>query len=209
MSTYSITYQQRVDDYGVVTLLSNAPLNVGDSVTTTGLNHGLNGTYQVYALPQHLVTGVDQYGNLTVDLGVPIPNQVVFYDAGQDVAREAVSPYGVLTTGTCTWITAGDIEDWLGIPVATVADQTFLTQCAAAANAFCYRRRQEAGYVDSLTNVPNGSVKLGTIQYGGMLYRQRGSIDDFASFNQNGATAVTGLSGVIKQLLGIDRPQVA
>jgi len=209
MSVYSITYQQRVDDYGVVTLLSNAPLNVGDSVTTTGLNHGLNGTYQVYALPQHLVTGVDQYGNLTVDLGVPIPNQVVFYDAGQDVAREAVSPYGVLTTGTCTWITAGDIEDWLGIPVATVADQTFLTQCAAAANAFCYRRRQEAGYVDSLTNVPNGSVKLGTIQYGGMLYRQRGSIDDFASFNQNGATAVTGLSGVIKQLLGIDRPQVA
>jgi len=209
MSVYSITYQQRVDDYGVVTLLSNAPLNVGDSVTTTGLNHGLNGTYQVYALPQHLVTGVDQYGNLTVDLGVPIPNQVVFYDAGQDVAREAVSPYGVLTTGTCTWITAGDIEDWLGIPVATVADQTFLTQCAAAANAFCYRRRQEAGYVDSLTNVPNGSVKLGTIQYGGMLYRQRGSIDDFASFNQTGATAVTGLSGVIKQLLGIDRPQVA
>jgi hypothetical protein len=93
--------------------------------------------------------------------------------------------------------------------VATVADQTFLTQCAAAANAFCYRRRQEAGYVDSLTNVPNGSVKLGTIQYGGMLYRQRGSIDDFASFNQTGATAVTGLSGVIKQLLGIDRPQVA
>lgn len=209
MSTYSITYQQRVDDYGVVTLLSNAPLNVGDSVTTTGLNHGLNGTYQVYALPQHLVTGVDQYGNLTVDLGVAIPNQVVFYDAGSDVAREPVSPYGVLTTGTCTWITATDIEDWLGIPVATVADQTFLTQCAAAANAFCYRRRQEAGYVDSLTTVPNGSVKLGTIQYGGMLYRQRGSIDDFASFNQTGATAVTGLSGVIKQLLGIDRPQVA
>jgi len=42
-----------------------------------------------------------------------------------------------------------------------------------------------------------------------MLYRQRGSIDNFASFNDAGATAVTGLSGVIKQLLGIDRPQVA
>jgi hypothetical protein len=209
VSVYSITYQQRVDDYGVVTLLSNAPLNVGDSVTTTGLNHGLNGTYQVYALPQYLVTGVDQYGKLTVDVGVPIPNQVVFYDAGQDVAREPVTPYGVLTTGTCTWIDDDDIEDWLGIPVATAADEAFLEQCAAAANAFCYRRRQEAGYVDSLVTVPNGSVKLGTIQYGGMLYRQRGSIDDFASFNQTGAAPATGLSGIIKQLLGIDRPQVA
>ena len=209
MSVYSITYEQRVDDYGVVTLLTNAPLNVGDSVTLAGLNHGLNGTYQVYALPQHLVVGVDQYGIVMVDLGVPIPNQVVFADSGNDVARVALSPYGTLTTGVCTWITATDIEDWLGIPVATVADQTFLTQCAAAANAFCYRRRQEAGYVDALATVPNQSVKLGTIQYGGMLYRQRGSIDSYASFDQQGATAVTGLSGVIKQLLGIDRPQVA
>lgn len=209
MSVYSITYQQRTDDYGVVTLLTNAPLNVGDSVTLAGLNHGLNGTYQVYALPQHFVTGVDEYGQLIQNLGVDIPNQVAFFDAGQDVAREPVSPYGSLTTGVCTWITAADIEDWLGIPVATVADQTFLTQCAAAANAFCYRRRQEAGYVDSYTTVPNLSVELGTIQYGGMLYRQRGSIDSFASFEQQGAAAVTGLSGVIKQLLGIDRPQVA
>jgi hypothetical protein len=209
VSVYSITYQQRTDDYGVVTLLTNAPLNVGDSVTIAGLNHGLNGTYQVYALPQHLVTGVDEYGQLIQNLAVDIPNQVAFYDSGTDVAREPVSPYGTLTTGVCTWITAGDIEDWLGIPVATVADQTFLTQCAAAANAFCYRRRQEAGYVDSYTTVPNLSVDLGTIQYGGMLYRQRGSIDSFASFEQQGAAAVTGLSGVIKQLLGIDRPQVA
>ena len=209
MSVYSITYEQRTDDYGVVTLLTNAPVNVGDSVTLAGLNHGLNGTYQIYALPQHLVTGIDQYGQVIVDLGVPIPNQVVFADAGADVARVALSPYGTLTTGVCTWIDDTDIEDWLGIPVATVAVQAFLEQCAAAANAFCYRRRQEAGYVDSYTTVPNGSVKLGTIQYGGMLYRQRGSIDTYASFDQQGASPVTGLSGVIKQLLGIDRPQVA
>jgi hypothetical protein len=42
-----------------------------------------------------------------------------------------------------------------------------------------------------------------------MLYRQRGSIDSFASFDGMGGGPVTGLNGVIKQLLGIDRPQVA
>jgi hypothetical protein len=57
--------------------------------------------------------------------------------------------------------------------------------------------------------VPSGDVKLGTIQYGGMLYRQRGSIDSFAQFDTNAMNPVTGLSGVIKQLLGVDRPQVA
>jgi hypothetical protein len=39
-----------------------------------------------------------------------------------------------------------------------------------------------------------------------MLYRQRGSIDIYASFTDAGSGPVTGLSGVIKQLLGIDRP---
>ena len=100
-------------------------------------------------------------------------------------------------------------EDWLGIGTATASDLAFLTQCAAAANAFCYRRRREAGYLDSLSTSPSGDVSLGTIQYGGMLYRQRGSIDSFASFDGMGGGAVTGLNGVIKQLLGIDRPQVA
>jgi hypothetical protein len=42
-----------------------------------------------------------------------------------------------------------------------------------------------------------------------MLYRQRGSISSYAEFDQVAANGVTGLSGVIKQLLGIDKPQVA
>lgn len=209
MSVYSITYQQRVDNYGVVTLLTNAPLIVGETVTLAGLDHGLNGSQIIYALPQYLVTGIDEFGQVIVNPAIPIPNQVVFGDSGNDVEREPVSPYGTLTTGVCTWIDDDDIADWLGISVATAGDQAFLEQCALAANAFCYRRRQEAGYVDSLSNVPSGAVKLGTIQYGGMLYRQRGSISSYAEFDQVAANPVTGLSGVIKQLLGIDRPQVA
>jgi hypothetical protein len=67
----------------------------------------------------------------------------------------------------------------------------------------------EAGYVDSLTTVPSQDVFLGTQMYGGSLYRQRGSIDQFASFQNMGVTPVMGLNGMIRQLLGIDRPQVA
>jgi hypothetical protein len=45
--------------------------------------------------------------------------------------------------------------------------------------------------------------------YGGALYRQRGSMDSFASFQSMGTAPVMGLNGMIRQLLGIDRPQVA
>ncbi len=60
-----------------------------------------------------------------------------------------------------------------------------------------------------MTTSPSGDVTLGTIMYGGALYRQRGSIDTFASFTEMGTAPTTGLSPLIKQLLGIDRPQVA
>lgn len=208
MSVYQITYEQRVDDYGVVTLLVNAPLTVGQDITLAGLGHGLNGAHVVYALPQYLVIGVNQLGQVIVDENFLIPNQVVFFDSGNDVARAAVTG-ATLTTGTCTWIDDDDIAEWLGIAVATQDETAFLELCAAAANAFCYRRRQEAGYDDPLATVPNQSVKLGTIMYGGAMYRQRGSIDQFASFDAMSTAQVVGLSPIIKQLLGIDRPQVA
>lgn len=210
MAVYSITHHQRLDDYAVVQLLTNADITPGDTITVAGLGHNLNGTHTVYACPLFLFIGVDDQGDLLLDPQFPIENQVLFYDVGAALERSEAIPNGTLTiTPVCTWITATNIEDWLGIGTATAADLSFLTQCAAAANAFCYRRRREAGYLDSLSTSPSGDVSLGTIQYGGMLYRQRGSIDSFASFDGMGGGPVTGLNGVIKQLLGIDRPQVA
>lgn len=211
MATYSVSSNQRLDNYVVVELLTNAdPLEVGQSITLSSMPNSLNGTYTVYALPQHLFTGVDSYGELTFNLEVEIPNQVLFYSTGADIARSYFQPLGVLTTNpVCTWITATDIEDWLGIGTASALDASFLTICASASSAFCYRRRQEAGYVDSLTTVPNDAVKLGTIGYGGFLYRQRGAVSDFASFDGMTTGSSTGLSPMIKQLLGIDRPAVA
>ena len=208
MATYTVTNKYLVDNYAVLQLLTPNEIAVGQSITVAGVDATFNGTASVVAIPQHLFIGVDTQGDLLYDYQIPIQNQVLFAKTADDVERTAASGT-VAYNPVCTWITAGNIEDWLGIGTATAADTTFLTQCAAAANAFCYRRRQEAGYVDSLTTSPSGDVTLGTIQYGGALYRQRGSIDTFASFTEMGTAPTTGLSPIIKQLLGISRPQVA
>lgn len=208
MATYTVTHKYLVDDYAVLQLLTPSEIAVGGAITVASVDATFNGSYTVYALPQYLFIGVDSEGDLLYDTNIPIPNQVLYAKTANNVERVAAS--GSLTyTPTCTWITATNIEDWLGIGTATAGDAAFLTQCASAANQFCYRRRQEAGYVDSVSTSPSGDVTLGTIMYGGALYRQRGSIDQFASFDGMATAPVVGLSGMVKQLLGIDRPQVA
>jgi hypothetical protein len=209
MTTYSIQYAQIVKNHVTVTTLTPNEIALGQDLTVSGSTAPFNGTHSVYALPQFLLVDVDSYGLPIYDYSVPIANAVQWIDTQSDQAFHAHT--GTITYNpVCTWVTAAQIEDWLGIGTASSLDAAFLTQCASASNAFCYRRRQEAGYTDSLSTSPSGDVSLGTIQYGGMLYRQRGSIDSFASFNDmGGAMGVTGLSGVIKQLLGIDRPQCA
>ena len=208
MAAYTVTHKQLTDNYAVLQLLTEAEIEVGASVVITGVDATFNGTYIVYALPQYAFTGVDDEGDLLFDPLVTIPNQVLYAKTASDVARTAAS--GTLTlTQTCTWVTAANLEDWIGIGTATAADAAFLTVCAAASSQFAWRRRMEAGYVDSLTTVPSQDVFLGTQMYGGALYRQRGSVDQFASFQNMGVTPVMGLNGMIRQLLGIDRPQVA
>jgi hypothetical protein len=209
MAAYSVTQKYIVDNYAVVVLLTNAdPLEVGQSFTLAGVDATFNGTYTVHTLPPFRFMGVDEYGFFIYDPEQPIQNQVLFAKTAADVI---ISPAtGTLTTTpTCTWITAdSQVEDWLGIGTATVADQTFITQCRLASNEFSFRRRQEAGYKDSLTTVPNASVLLGAVAYAGFLYRQRGAVTDFAGFDGLAAGGSMGLSPMIKQLLGIDRPAV-
>jgi hypothetical protein len=208
MAVYTVTQKYLIDNYAVVQLLTDAEIELGASVVIAGVDATFNGTYTVRALPQYLYVGIDTEGDLLYDVNYPIANQVLFAKTASDVARTAAS--GTLTiTQTCTWVTAANLEDWIGIGTATAADAAFLTVCAAAASQFCWRRRMEAGYVDSLTTVPSQDVFLGTQMYGGALYRQRGSVDQFASFQNMGVTPVMGLNGMIRQLLGIDRPQVA
>ena len=210
MAVYSVKQKYLTDNYAVIVLLTNAdPLEVGQSVTIASVDATFNGTYTVVGLPQYYFTGVDDQGFFVYDIEAPIANQVLYAKTADNV--NIVAATGTLTTTpVCTWITAQQIEDWLGIGTATAADTAFLTTCALAANSFAYRRRQEAGYRnESLTSVPNGSVSLGTIMYGGALYRQRGGVTDFATFDGLGTGNTMGLSPMIKQLLGVDRPAVA
>jgi hypothetical protein len=208
MAAYTVTFKQLIDNYAVLQTLTPNEVEVGRSITVTGVGAPFNGTFTVYALPQYLYIGTDTEGDLRFDVDTPVANQILFAATADNVDRTAAT--GTVTfTPVCTWITATQIEDWLGIGTATAADTTFLTQCASAVNQMAWRRRFEAGYFDSLTTSPSADVTLGTIMWGGALYRARGSIDTFASFTEMGTAPTVGLSPMIKQLLGIDRPQVA
>lgn len=209
MAVAQITNKQLLDNYAVVQLLTDAdPLAVGDSFTVAGVGAPFDGTFTVWALPPFLFLGVDNEGDLTYNYEVALPGQVLYKVTGSDVQRTAATGTFTYATGVCTWVTATQIEDWLGIGTASALDQAFLTQCASAANAFCFRRRSEAGYRDVPGTSPSAAVTLGTIAYGGFLYRQRGSITDFAGFDGMTTGNSVGINPMIKQLLGIDRPAV-
>ena len=209
MATYNTSSKQLQDNYAVLQTLEPNDFVVGQSITVLSIGAPFNGTFQIVDIPEYLFIGINSSGFLEFNENVPLLNQVLFACTGDDVARVAISVGLITYTQVCTWITAGNIEDWLGIGTATAADTAFLTQCAAAANAFAYRRRQESGYFDSLTTSPSGDVTLGTIMYGGNLYRQRGSVTDFASFDGMSGGGTNGLSPMIKQLLGVNRAVVA
>jgi hypothetical protein len=195
----------------VLQTLTDTEIEVGQSITVATVGAPFNGTFVVYAMPKYEYIGIDTEGDLLFNSNVSIPNQVLFACTGADVGR--IASAGTITyTQTCTWITAAQLEVFLGAGTITNPsdDYTLLTQAASAGNAFCYRRRQEAGYFDSLTTSPGGDATLGTLMYAAALWRSRGSVQDtFATFDGMGSAPVSAMTPVIKQLLGIDRPQVA
>ena len=209
MATYNTSSKQLLDNYAVLATLEPSDIQVGQSVVVTTTGAPFNGTFTVLACPQYQFIGIDGEGEFAYNYNIPVPNQILYAVTGDDVAFVAFFAGVITVTYTCTWITAGNIEDWIGIGTATAADTAFLTQCAAAANAFCFRRRAENNYYDSLTTSPSGDVTLGTIMYGGGLYRQRGAVTDFASFDGMSGGGTNGLTPIIKQLLGVNRATVA
>lgn len=211
MATYSITHRMRLDNVAVVQTLTASDIAVGQSIVVAGLGDGLDGTHVVVAIPEFKFIGVDDYGVLLFDPDYPIPNQVLYLDDGDDLTPAAADPFGTITyTITCSWITSAMVEEFLGIASATANDTAFLATCVSAANAWAYRKRQESGYFDSLSTVPGGDVKLGTVIYAASQYRSRGSIDGIQSFQDFTTTGTPQLSmGQILQLLGCNRAQVA
>ena len=210
MANYTSATKQLIGNYACISTLEPTEIGIGENITVTGLASPFAGTFKVLDLPQYEFTGVDSTtGEFLFNVNEPRPNQIIYACTGTNV-NFVVDYSGTITyTQVCTWVSATDVEDWLGIGTATAADATFLTLCAAAASAFCHLRRQEAGYHDSLTVLPSTAVGLGTRAYGGFLYRQRGSVSEYAMMDGMVSGGSNGLSPMIKQLLGVNRAQVA
>ena len=208
MATYTINFRQVTDNHIVISTLEDTDIGIGQSVTLGNLGSTLNGTYTVVAVPIYLFLGVDEEGNHLFDYDEIIINQLMMQKTTADVDRSSVN--GTLTfTETCTWVDSASVIAWLGIAAATANDTAFITSAVAAANQFAFRRRKESGYFDSLTTSPGSDVSLGTTMYAASLYRERGAVDSFASFDSMGSPTPFGSMGQIMRLLGVNRSQVA
>jgi len=210
MATYTVTNKYLIDDFAVLQLLTPSEIAVGQSITVAGVDATFNGTYSVRALPQYLFIGVDTEGDLLYDYQMPIADQVLYARVADNVERTAAS--GTVTYDpVCTWVSTSQVMSYLGITIANPSDDfTLLTQSVSAGNQFAYRRRQESGYIDSLTTSPGGDATLGTLMYCAALWRSRGSIEStYATFDGMGSATQQSLTPIVKQLLGIPRPAVA
>jgi hypothetical protein len=210
MATYTVTNKYLIDNFAVLQLLTPSEIAVGSSITVAGVDATFNGSYSVRALPQYLFLGIDTQGDLLYDYQVPIADQVLYAKTADDVSRSAASGT-VANDPVCTWVTAAQVMSYIGITITNPSDDyTLLTQSVSAGNQFCFRRRQESGYIDSLTTSPGGDATLGTLMYCAALWRSRGSIEaTYATFDGMGSAPQQSLTPIVKQLLGIPRPAVA
>ncbi len=211
MATFTVIEQMRLDNYAVIQTLEATDIGVGQTFTLSGCDSTLNGTQTVFAIPTGLFVGVSDEGDLQFNNDAIIPNQILFYDAGTNISRGAVIPNGSLSWSiSCTWTTSALVTEFLGIAAATANDTAYIATCVSASNAYCFRARQQAGYHDAPATAPDASAQLGATLMAASLYRERGSVDSFASFSDMTVNQPTGLTmGRIKQLLGIRRSQVA
>ena len=210
MATYTVTNKYLIDNFAVLQLLTPSEIAVGSSIVVAGVDATFNGTYSVRALPQYLFLGIDTQGDLLYDYQVPIADQVLYAKTADDVSRVAASGT-VANDPVCTWVTAAQVMAYIGITITNPSDDyTLLTQSVSAGNQFCFRRRQESSYTDSLSVSPGGDVTLGTLMYCAALWRSRGSIEaTYATFDGMGSAPQQSLTPIVKQLLGIPRPAVA
>lgn len=105
------------------------------------------------------------------------------------------------------WATPADVA--LALADTADAADPFLVACTDAANAWAWRRRTEAGYTDDDPDVsPGPDVSMGVTVYAVALFRERGTVDSYASFEQFSIGAVPQSSyGQVLRLLGVPRGQ--
>jgi len=212
MTIYNTATKQLISNYACISTLEPTDIAVGQSITVASIGSPFNGTFTVLALPQYAFIGVDSNsGEFEYDVEVPRPNQIIYAATGSNVDYVVTYAGTVTYTQSCTWITTAALITYLGVTITNPSDDyTLAEQARNAGNDFCYRRRQEAGYFDSLTTSPGHDVTLGTLMYCAALWRSRGSIETaYAAFDTMGTPTQQSLTPIVKQLLGIPRPAVA
>lgn len=210
MSVSQIVYAARVDNFAAVQTLTLSEVQPGDSITVAGVTDTtFNGTQTVLSIEPYELVSVDEYGILNFDFDVSKPNQIIYANTGSAVVYDTAT--GTVTrTVSVSWTTSALVLSWLGIDVATANDTAFVAKCVSASNAWCYRKRREAGYTDSQSTVPSADVELGATMYAATLYRERGtSGDSYAGFDGMGNTPMPVTLHRIMQLLGCGRATVA
>jgi hypothetical protein len=212
MSTFTVTHQQITDNVCVVQTLESTDILVGQEITLSGCDSDINGAHIVFQIPIYYFTGINDAGDYLFNDQIIFTNQILFQLVADDIQRSAVDPVGSLvwTAPTeCQWCDVDQLTEFLGISGATANDTAFMTTSVNAANAYCFKRRSQAGYKDDLINVPDAAVLAGTVLMAASLYRERGSIDSFNSFQDMTISAPVASMGRINSLLGIKRAQVA
>lgn len=186
--TKAITNAVAVSGVHTLTLLEVANLYVGDTIYVNGVSQDFNGS--------HVITVVNE------------TNKTVSFTQGNQSHSALSNLTGQLEVRP-QWCNSSDVLSWLGIDIATANDTAYVDTCVLASNEWCFRKRQEAGYLtDRTAFFPSADVHLGAVNYAAMQYRNRGAIDGFASFDSFGGGTPTMSLGQIMALLGVGKAQV-
>jgi len=163
---------------------------IGDKVRVEGISNVFNGTHTLTGVNLEAMTVTFSKGNSTVSL------------TNLRGAEIYVMPQ---------WTDEALVLSWLGITEGVTANDTaFVSECVEASNQWCFRKRQEAGYTkDRVTFPPSGDVQQAATMYAAALYRERGSLDSFQSYEMMATASPTGSLGQIMRLLGCGRATVA
>jgi hypothetical protein len=198
MDFITVSAASLTDDVITLTVATLGGLRAGDTVTVAGVNTDAQPHFDgTKTLTGAITTTVDDVTTYTVTYAKNHPTDIPEFDCD-----------GRLTP-VCTWVDSAQVEGFLGVSPASEEDEAFLDSSVEAGNDWAYRRRAAAGYDDWYSVVPNHSAQLGTVLYAASLYRQRGSVDSFASFQDMAAIAPIGSNFEILKLLGINKPAAA